>query len=804
MAVLAWVEARLQAQRGHLFPWAPVCLASGIGTYFALSFEPGPGAYCGALALCGAGLALGRLNRGGWAVLGWALALAAAGFALAGLRAHRVAAPVLEGRYYGAVEGRVVAIDRSASDAVRVTLDRVRLPQRAGRAPPDRVRIALHGGGAVPQPGDHVMTTAHLAGPAGPVEPGGFDFRRHAWFQGLGAVGYARVPLLRAGPGGDTEGLGLVALRMALSARIRAALPGDVGGFAAAVTTGDRSGVSQAALAALRASNLAHLLAISGLHMGLLAGFVFALVRGGLALVPPVALRWPLRKIAAAVALVAASGYLALSGGNVATERAYVMAAVMLGAVLVDRRALSLRAVACAALIVLALRPETLLGPGFQMSFAATVALVAVFGALRDREIWLRGGVWGRIAGLVLSSAVAGFATAPIAAAHFNVISHYGLAANLVSVPVMGMLVIPAAVLALILAPLGGAQLGLWLMGAGLAWILRVAETVAALPGARGFVPGPGGWVLPLLALGALWLVLWQGRARWAGLAPAALALQFWGQVERPLVLVAETGTLVGVMTDAGRALSKARGSGFVAAVWLENDGDPADQATAAGRWQPPKGAPAEFAFLQVADLAALPPGARPERSARAFPPEGTSLPAGAGGGDRAGRADASGGPSGASPGASSGASSAEPSGAPSRERIGSPSGNPTGRPFARAGLPVRPGAAAEAAMGADMSAEPVRQPWQILHVTGQRAARELTGCHAGQIVISQVPLPDLTGDCLLFDPPRLTRTGSLAIGRDGIRYARAAAGQRLWNRMSPPPPGAGRWPGAGPRPDGQ
>ena len=221
-------------------------------------------------------------------------------------------------------------------------------------------------------------------------------------FQKLGAVGYTRAPVVELGPPG--RGGAVFAFRMWLSGAIQARMPDDVAGFAAAVTTGDRSGIPKETVEALRISNLAHLLAISGLHMGLLAGFVFAVVRMGLALVPVVSLRINTKKTAAVVALLASAGYLVLSGGSVSTERAFVMTAVMLLAVLVDRRALSLRAVAVAALVVLVLKPEALLGPGFQMSFAATTALVVAFGWLRDREIgfgpkWLRavGAVFGFI-----------------------------------------------------------------------------------------------------------------------------------------------------------------------------------------------------------------------------------------------------------------------------------------------------------------------------------------------------------------------------------------------------------------------
>ncbi|SLN17681.1 ComEC family competence protein [Roseovarius gaetbuli] len=579
------IERNWLIQRGALFGWVPVALACGIGGYFALRTEPSMALLFG---LAGVAVCLAVL---GWRGTAWtgplaiAAALVLAGFCLAGLRAHLVAGPVLGWRYYGPVEGRVVAIDRSASDALRLTLDQVVLSRTAPNRVPSRVRVSLHGDQEhfSVKPGQRVMMTAHLSPPSGPVEPGGFDFQRHAWFKQIGAVGYTRAPVLAIAPA--TGAQWLFRARMALSVHVQARLAGQVGAFAAAIMTGDRSGLDQDTLVAMRVSNLAHLLAISGLHMGLLAGFVFAAFRLGFAALPTLGLRVPGKKISAVMALAAAAAYLGLSGGNVATERAFVMVAVMLIAVMLDRRALSLRAVAVAAIIVLCLRPEALMGPGFQMSFAATVALVAVFGWLRDAQITLGPGWLRPILTVVISSAVAGAATAPVGAAHFNQFAQYGLIANLASVPLMGLLVMPAAVLAACLLPLGLDWIALWVMGLGLRWILAVSAWVASLDGARALVPAPGPEVLPVLAVGALLIVLWQGRLRFVGVIPMCLAAWAWIGAERPVMLISDSGSLVGVMTDQGRALNKGRGGGFVAQNWLENDGDAAEQEAAFARW---------------------------------------------------------------------------------------------------------------------------------------------------------------------------------------------------------------------------
>jgi competence protein ComEC len=581
-----WLNAVQQGQRGYLMPWSPVFFGIGVAMYFALPSEPGRMDYglAGAAALLAA--FLGRWRRETLGLLATAVLLVALGLCTAGLRTGQVAGPVLGFRYYGPIEGRIVVVDRSASDRLRLTLDQVVLADTDPDRVPRRVRVSLHGDQPflTPEPGARVALTGHLSPPEGPGEPGGFDFQRHAWFLSIGAVGYTRNPALLLEP--RPEGvLPLLHLRMRLSRAIQERITGEPGAFAAAVMTGDRSGISTETLETLRRTNIAHLLAISGLHMGLLTGFVFLCLRSGLSLIPPLALRIPTKKIAAVGALAAGAFYLAVAGGNVATERAFIQVAVMFTAVLLDRRAVTLRSVAIAALIVLAHRPESLLGPGFQMSFAATTALVAVFTGMSRVERLRAWPAWARwLLGLVLSSGVAGLATAPFAAAHFNMLASYGLIANLLTVPVMGSLVVPAAVVAMLLWPLGLELLAFRVMEAGLVWILAVAERISEMEGAVRTIEMPPAEVLPLLTLGALFVILWQGRGRWTGLAPAALALLLWSGGERPSLLISPSGRLVGVMTEEGRALSRARGDGFVAGLWLENDGDGADQAGAFAR----------------------------------------------------------------------------------------------------------------------------------------------------------------------------------------------------------------------------
>lgn len=586
MAPFSGLFISLAERRGQLFVWCPVCFATGIGIYFSLSEEPSIWLLCGLALVALIAVAVAYVKTTVLTPILVVVVLIIAGGVTAAIQTHGVSAPVLGFRYYGPIEGRILKIDKSQSDAIRLTLDQVVLSDMSPDKVPKRVRVALHGtlGYVDPVPGLRVMLTGHLSPPSGPVEPGGFDFQRHAWFLKIGAVGYTRTPVLRRAPAERSVWLALHRLRQSILRGVTHRVQGDRGAFAAALLTGDRSQISPAGLEALRHANLAHLLAISGLHMGLLTGLVLGALRLCFALWPWFALRAPTKKRAAGGALAAAGFYLALSGGNVATQRAFVMVSVMLLAILLDRRALTLRAVAIAAMILLILRPEALSEPGFQMSFAATTALVAVWQACQkiDTRSVPKPLKW--FGALALSSLIAGAATAPFSAAHFNQIAHYGLLANMLALPVMSIIVMPAAILTTLLWPFGLAGWGLWMMAFGCQWILAVAHWVSGMEGAIRQIPAPPELVLPFISFGALTVILWQGRMRWAGLLFCGVGLCLWQSHARPDVLIAGSGRTVGVLRQQERVMNKPRGDGFVVKNWLENDGDGAAQSLAAAR----------------------------------------------------------------------------------------------------------------------------------------------------------------------------------------------------------------------------
>ncbi len=594
LRVLAWPMEALLSARGSLFAWVPIFIGAGVAMWFALPWEPAVPFY-----LCaGVTVMLAALFRWRGPHIGHPVAVAigciALGLLAPGLRVQMIDAPILGFRYYGPIQGRIIEIDRSQSDALRLTLDQVVLDRVDPDRTPLRVRVSLHNETLffAPDPGQIVMLTGHLDAPQGPAEPGGFDFARMAYFDGLGAVGYTRNPVMLWQPPKGGEQV-INRLRTYLSNAIMTAVPGDAGAFASGVMTGDRSGLSQEATQALRDSSLAHLLAISGMNMAFLTGFVFALIRYGVALIPPLAVRVNAKKVAAVVAFGVALFYLGLSGANVATERAFIMVCVMLGAILFDRRALTLRSVSLAGVAILLWQPESLLEPGFQMSFAATVALIAGFGVVDQQVLRER---LPRLAipafMLVLSSVVAGFATAPYAAAHFNRYADYGLIANLLTVPVMGAVVMPAGAVAALLAPFGLAGPALWVMEQGAAWILYVARVVADMDGSVTGIVQPGPWILPLVTFGGAWLVIWQGRLRLWGAVPVVVAMLLWTGTSRPAAIIDAEGGVVGLMGPDGRVMSAPKGAGFAVKSWLENDGDLIAQDVAAARagFDGPKG----------------------------------------------------------------------------------------------------------------------------------------------------------------------------------------------------------------------
>ena len=596
LRLAATLERELDAGRGFL--WLPVAFGTGIVTYFALPREPAAWALVGLAVVLG-GLAWRARRRVAVFRVLVILAAVAAGMTAIKLRTDRAAAPVLPREMTATVTGFVADVEAAARGGVRIVLRVAGFERLAPAATPRLVRVTVRSRGAAIAVGDALSLRARLSPPSGPVIPGGYDFARAAFYDGLGAIGFAYGAPKRADLGEPPMAIALARpvadLRALIRARIVAALPGDNGEIAAALIMGDQGGISERAQEAMRASGLGHVLSISGLHMALVAGSAFWLIRALLALSAGLALRRPIKKWAAAGALVVAAFYLAISGGGVATERAFVMLAVMLTAILLDRRAITLRNVALAALIVLAIEPESVLSASFQMSFAATLALVAGFEVIalrRDRRLTLadpgsprlsgRASAW--IAGLFLTSLIAGLATTPFGAYHFQRLAPLSLFANLAAMPAVGFVVMPMALVSVILMPFGLEPLPLAAMSLGLDWMMAVAATAEAWSEGIGAVRMAPPASLVLFVAGFLWLALWRERWRFAGLLPMLLALPVALLSPRPDILIDDSGEAVAVRSDDGRyVVIGVKGHRFEVETWLRTDGDPRDSPSEAG-----------------------------------------------------------------------------------------------------------------------------------------------------------------------------------------------------------------------------
>ncbi len=556
----------------------------GAAAYFALRVEPPPWVAAGLLAVAVAGAVTAA--RRGWRVAGLlALAtMAAGGFAVATLRAQVVAAPVVAPILRPTtVEGWVVEIAGPGAGGPRIELAPTRIQRLSADALPVRLRLTLRTD-ELPAPGEAVRLRAILNPPPGPASPGAYDFARDAYFQGVGGVGLAlTAPEPAAAPTPPWPlrlQMAVNAARWSLSRRINESVGGSAGGIATAMTTGHEAFIAPEDAQVMRDRGLAHVLSISGLHMAIVGGFVFFGVRLLIAAVPPLALRVPGKKVAAVAGLLAVGGYLILSGAPAPAIRAAVTAAVAFAAILLDRRALSLRALAAAALIVLILQPEAVVQPGFQMSFAATAALVALAEAwpVRTAEInapWPIVAVQRSVAwtGTALgASLVAGLATTPFAMQHFNRVAVYGLPANLATAPITSFLIMPFLAIGAVLAPLGMGGPFLAVAGWGVDVMLAVGRFAASQPHAVIIEPSGPPFILALAFLGVLLLCLWRGRLRWLGLPLATVGL-WWPTTAPPDLWLAADGSNLAVRDGALALVARPASREFATGLWSRRRG---------------------------------------------------------------------------------------------------------------------------------------------------------------------------------------------------------------------------------------
>ncbi len=558
--VAAFAEA-LAAEGDRRILWLPVFFGTGIALYFALTIEP-PLWIGGAFAIAAAVLALALRRRPGLRDAAIALAFVAAGFAVMQQARLERGTPMLQRPIYSvALTGRVIDID-ALDRGWRIILAPDPLPGIAADAQPHRLRIHIAPTSDVLTPGDRVSLKGRLYPVPPQILPGGRDMQRELFFAGIGGVGYSFGGARHIAANGENPGGGwrewLLRLRAGMTRRINAALPGSTGGVASAVITGKRGAMAEPVKDAFRNSGLSHLLAIAGLHLGLVGGFVFFAVRGFLALIPFLALRYPIKKIAALVTLIALFCYLMISGAAIPTERAFVMNGIVFAAILIDRLRLSMRICALAALAVLLLDPASLIGVSFQMSFGAVVALIAVYETWSARLAYLffRGSfvrkALGYLGAVAATTVIVTVGTQPFAIYHFHHVVLYSPLANVIAVPISALWTLPWGVIACLLMPFGLEKLALVPMGWGIDATIAVAEWVAAIPGNVWWVPRLPTSGAVLVALGGCWLCLWQGKWRVWGTAGIAAGVATMLLTRPPDIILADFGRLLAARAPDG------------------------------------------------------------------------------------------------------------------------------------------------------------------------------------------------------------------------------------------------------------
>ncbi len=588
-------EVAAQADRWPL--WTPVAFGIGAASYFGLKAEPPLwlGAMLTLLALVGViGARMWGRSRA-LAAFATLTAFAAAGFANGALATHLAAAPRIPAGYgVGQVEGWVVDVSSPSAERGRLLIAPTHISHLPDDALPARVRVVVKPE-AVIGPGEAITVTALLDPPPRPAAPGAFDFARDAWFERIGGVGLAMKPPQIAAlpaPGWRLAAeLWLNRLRWRVARNLTddiarfvpAAGPGAQG-LAAAVTTSHQDWLAGEEADGLRGSGLAHMLAIAGLHTAAVCGFVFVALRLGVAAWPWLALRVDGKKLAAAGALLAVGAYLALSGAHPPAKRAAITAGVAFIAILLDRRAVSLHSLAVAALLVLALEPEAVVQPGFQMSFCATGALVAMAELWPHRTRIIHAPLFiraiqklrdGAVA-LFMVSFVAGAATGPFAIQHFNRMANYGVFANLTADLIASAVMMPALALCL---PFEALDVGREWLGAPLtlaAWagraILEIGRYCATAPGAAASLSSAPAIAMLVAFLGIVFGILWKGRLRWIGV-PLAFAVLVWPRPAPPVAWIAADGNDAAVVSGGVMVALKPGRRSYATGLWSARRG---------------------------------------------------------------------------------------------------------------------------------------------------------------------------------------------------------------------------------------
>lgn len=570
-------EWEYQKHQGFLY--LPIILALGIGLYYSLPVEP-------------------PLILGVFAVLSFAamrvvaayrfklvvtvMLIVCLGFFAAQIRTYIVHAPIIAKEIgptmvTGSIEG---IEDLGEGKGARLILSDVVIEGIAPEKTPRKVRLKSRKDEGL-KVGQRIEALSKIHPPSRPLIPGGFDFRQHLYFKQIGAVGfiYKDIKVLQdVSARSFTQGV--ERLRRGIGERVERAMHYPEAGVAVALMVGRKTAIAEKDSEAMRAAGLAHMLAISGLHIGLFSGALFFIIRLGLVCVPALALRHPVKKYAAVAAIIGAVIYMFMAGGSITTQRATLMSGIVFLAIILDRSPISLRLVAFAAFTVLLFFPESLLSASFHMSFAAVTCLIAFYSWLRPIWAgWHRKAGFGRRAslyflGVCMTTVIATIATAPFALFHFNQLAAYGVLGNFIAMPLLAFIIMPSVLLSFVLMPVGLEFLPLKVTEFGIAGVLDIAHWVESLPQSVVRLSMWPQGALVMLILTGLAFILMRGQFKWVAVLPFMAALIMLLGFQSPDILVSEEGNLIALRDNTGRLqVSSLTSERFVRESWAELHG---------------------------------------------------------------------------------------------------------------------------------------------------------------------------------------------------------------------------------------
>ena len=438
--------------------------------------------------------------------------------------------------------------------------------------------------------GDRVGVCSMLHQPSHPITPEGFDFYRYAFFKRISAVGYA-VGQLKLLKNSDNSGFSewVMKCREYVSKSISKYMEHPEYGVATALSIGKSSIIERSTYENIRIVGLAHIVAISGMHMAIVVFIIFQILRFILSRFEYITLHHNVKKVSALLTITLSLLYLMLSGAAVSAQRAFVMSTILLSSIIFDRDVDPLRSLAIAAILIICIEPEDILNPGFQMSFAACLALIAgfqiskkitFFQSTRSDDQHMVVYYLHKFAvyfvSIIVATLIGGFATAPFVAYHFHQFSQYSLIANLLCIPINDFIIMPLVVftLFLMILPFDLYAVTLWPMKYSITVMLFIVDKIAVLPYASLYTNAVNSTTLIFVTITLLMLCMFTSRLKVLAIIPLVISVLI-SNPKLPDIMISKENKIFAIHTADNRMIvpqkNRAR---YIQGIWKEYFGD--------------------------------------------------------------------------------------------------------------------------------------------------------------------------------------------------------------------------------------